>query len=138
MQLKSFLLVAASGFLSRATQTFSNTGTLAGWDTKFIDSGTAGTIQEVTNVVKEGPTALKMTQVFQSGYTGRYHAEVIHNNAMKKGDQGFYGFAFRLQQDWQASPAQSYNIAQFIADFSDLNCGEDSMPGTMVEILGDQ
>jgi len=57
---------------------------------------------------------------------------------MQKGDTGFYGFAFRLQDDWQSSPAQSYNIAQFIADFTDLGCTETYMPATMVEVLGDQ
>ncbi|KAG0650847.1 hypothetical protein D0Z07_2320 [Hyphodiscus hymeniophilus] len=131
--------LAASYSTVQASQSFSNTGTTSGWDQSYIDSGSGGTIQQVTNVVYEGTTALKMTQTYQgTGYTGRYHSEVIHNNGEKKGDTGFYGFAFRLQDDWQSSPAQSYNIAQFIADFTDLGCGEDSMPGTMVEVLGNQ
>ncbi|TVY82839.1 hypothetical protein LSUE1_G002637 [Lachnellula suecica] len=138
MSIKSLAIMIASALAAQATQSFSNTGTTSGWDAIFIDSGTQGTVQQVTNVVYQGTTALKMTQVYQSGFTGRYHSEVHHYNAMKKGDTGFYGFAFRLQEDWQATPAQSYNIAQFIADFSNLGCGEDYMPGTMVEILGDQ
>ncbi|TVY33209.1 hypothetical protein LSUB1_G007201 [Lachnellula subtilissima] len=135
---KSLALLIASGLTVQATQLFNNTGTTAGWDAIFIDSGSKGTVQQVTNVVYQGPSALKMTQTYDSSYTGRYHSEVHHYNAMKKGDTGFYGFAFRLEADWQSSPAQSYNIAQFIADFTDLDCGEDYMPGTMVEILGDQ
>ncbi|KAJ7690560.1 hypothetical protein B0H14DRAFT_2420424, partial [Mycena olivaceomarginata] len=54
-----------------------------------------------------------------------------------RSEQGFCGFAFRLQQDWQFSPARSYNLAQFIADFTDTQC-DYWMPSSMVWIIGDQ
>ncbi|KAI1421000.1 polysaccharide lyase [Xylaria sp. FL1777] len=120
----------------QATQIFSNTGTMSGWDAYTHED--KGTVQEVTNVVYKGNTALKMTQVYDPSWTGRYHSEAVKYDVYKKGDTGFYGFAFRLQQDWQFSPAQSYNLAQFIADFTDLGCEETYMPSTLVWIEGDQ
>ncbi|UDD57320.1 hypothetical protein AFCA_004823 [Aspergillus flavus] len=118
-----------------ATQTFKNTGTTSGWSS--INQEHKGTVQQVTNVVYGGSTALKMTQVYDSSYSGRYHSEVVHNDMYKLGDEGFYGFTFRLQESWQFSPAQSYNIAQFIADFGDTGC-DDYMPSSMVWLIGDQ
>lgn len=135
MLVKSIAAILAFGLTVRASQIFSNTGTLSGWDS--VNAEHQGSVQQVTNVVYEGPTALKMTQVYDSSYTGRYHSEVTKNNVYKRGDTGFYGFVFRLQDNWQFSPAQSYNIAQFIADFSDTGC-DDYMPSSMVWVLGDQ
>ncbi|KAH8595883.1 polysaccharide lyase [Bisporella sp. PMI_857] len=120
----------------QATQTFSNTGTKAGWD--YIHEEHNGHVDAVTNVIYEGSSALKMTQIYDPGYSGRYHSEVHHNGAYRRGDTGFYGFAFRLQENWQFSPAQSYNIAQFIADFSGGSCDEDYMPTAMISITGNQ
>jgi hypothetical protein len=125
----------ALSLTAQATQIFSNTGTTSGWDSTNKEH--KGTVQQVTNVVYKGTTALKMTQIYDSSYTGRYHSEVVKNNVYKRGDTGYYGFAFRLQEDWQFSPAQSYNLAQFIADFSDTGC-DDYMPSSMVWIVGDQ
>ncbi|KAE8551939.1 hypothetical protein EYB25_005830 [Talaromyces marneffei] len=118
-----------------STQTFVNTGTLSGWSSQNIEH--KGSINQVTDVVYNGTTALKFTQVYDSSYTGRYHSEKAKTQVYKLGDQGFYGFAFRLQEDWQASPTQSYNIAQFIADFTDTGC-DDWMPSSMVWVIGDQ
>lgn len=123
------------GLTAQATQLFSNRGTRSGWDS--INEEHQGTVQQVTNVFYEPSTALKMTQIYDSSYSGRYHSEVVKNNVYKRGDTGFYGFAFRLQQDWQTSPAQSYNLAQFIADFSDTGC-DDYMPSSMIWIVGNQ
>ncbi|KAJ5757356.1 uncharacterized protein N7511_006050 [Penicillium nucicola] len=134
-KLPSAALVLALSLTSQATQIFSNTGTTSGWDATNQEH--SGTVQQVTNVFYEGPTALKMTQVYDSSYTGRYHSEVVKNNVYKRGDTGFYGFTFRLQESWQFSPAQSYNIAQFIADFTDTGC-DDWMPSSMVWLVGDQ
>jgi len=120
---------------AHATQIFSNTGTTSGWDSTNQEH--LGSVQQVTNVVYQGSTALKMTQIYDSSYSGRYHSEVVKNNVYKRGDTGFYGFAFRLQENWQFSPAQSYNIAQFIADFSDTGC-DDYMPSSMVWLVGNQ
>jgi hypothetical protein len=91
---------------AQATQLFSNTGTLAGWDTFTHEN--KGTVQEVTNLVYNGTTALKMTQVYDPSWTGRYHSEAVKYNAYKKGDTGFYGFAFRLQADWELVQTQTF------------------------------
>lgn len=130
------VLLASGG--TQASQIFSNKGTSAGWDAIFIDSGSSGTVAQVDNVFYESPTALKMTQTY-TGYGGRYHAEVHKYNVYKRGDTGFYGFMFRLSSEWQFEPAQSYNLAQFIADFTDLpDCDETYMPSSMIWLVGDQ
>ncbi|RYO89884.1 hypothetical protein DL766_006430 [Monosporascus sp. MC13-8B] len=105
---KLSLVIALGASAVQATQTFRNTGTLSGWDRRFTEN--KGTIQEVTNIVYKGPTALKMTQVWDPNWSGRFHSEVFKYNAYKKGDTGFYGFAFRLQDNWEFNP-QSYNLA---------------------------
>ncbi|KAF3396393.1 hypothetical protein F1880_006616 [Penicillium rolfsii] len=78
-----------------------------------------------------------MTQIYDPSWSGRFHSEKSKAAVYKLGDQGFYGFAFRLQENWQFSPAQSYNLGQFIADFSDTGC-DDWMPSSMVWIVGNQ
>ncbi|WNG41711.1 hypothetical protein F0U60_54565 [Archangium minus] len=122
------------GLVAHAAVIFHNTGTLSGWNS--INREHKGSVNEVTNVTYEGPTALKMTQIYDPSYRGRYHSEVVKHNVYRRGDTGFYGFAFRLQQDWQFQP-QSYNLAQFIADFGDTGC-DDYMPSSMVWISGNQ
>ncbi|KAG4441027.1 hypothetical protein IFR05_003482 [Cadophora sp. M221] len=124
----------------QSLQTFSNKGTYPGnWDDSWIDPLTQGSINEATNIYYENTTSIKMTQTYiPSGYTGRYHSEVHKFNAYKRGDTGFYGFTFRLSKDWQFEPAQGYNLAQFIADFTDLPCDEDWMPSSMLWIYGNK
>ena len=119
---------------AEASVIFHNTGTTSGWNS--INQEHNGSVTSVTNVVYKGSTAIKCTQVFDSSYTGRYHSEVVKNDVYRLGDTGFYGFAFRLQADWQFQN-QSYNIAQFIADFSDTGC-DDFMPSSMVWLIGNQ
>jgi hypothetical protein len=120
--------------LASADAIFQNRGTTAGWSSVFHEH--SGSIFDVTNVFYEGPTAFKAVQIFDPSYSGRYHSEVVKDNVYRRGDTGFYGFAFRLQNDWQFQN-QSYNIAQFIADFSDTGC-DDFMPSSMVWIVGNQ
>ncbi|CBF73380.1 hypothetical protein AN7849.2 [Aspergillus nidulans FGSC A4] len=67
---------------------------------------------------------------------GRYHSELVHNAGYRRGDTAFYGFAFRLQQDWEFT-SQLYNLAQFIANFNDSGC-DDWMPSTMIWLQGNQ
>ena len=129
------LALAALAIGAQATQSFSNHGTLDGWDNILREH--KGTVNEVTNIVYEGPTAIKVTQTYDPGYTGRYHSEVHSRKGYRRGETGFYGWAFRLQDDWQFSPAQGYNLGQFIADFGDTGC-DDWMPSSMVWIHGDQ
>ncbi|KAI4867128.1 polysaccharide lyase family 20 protein [Hypoxylon rubiginosum] len=132
----SSVLLALSLTGVQATQSWHNTGTKSGWDTFTHEN--KGTVDEVTDQVYKGPTALRMTQIHDASYSGRYHSEAVKYNVYRKGDTGFYGFAFRLQDGWQFSPAQEFNLAQFIADFTNLGCTETYMPGAMVWIVGDQ
>lgn len=133
--LSTAVAVAALATTASAVQSFGNHGTLSGWDNILREH--SGTVEEVTNVVYEGGTAIKVTQTYDPNYTGRYHSEVHRRAGYRRGETGFYGFAFRLQQDWQFSPAQGYNLGQFIADFTDTGC-DDWMPSSMVWIVGDQ
>ncbi|MBN9685017.1 MULTISPECIES: polysaccharide lyase [unclassified Corallococcus] len=139
MRSKHFAVVAgmslfALGLSAHAAEIFRNTGTLTGWNSLNVEHN--GSLKEVTNVVYEGSTAIKATQVYDPNYTERYHSEVVKHNVYRRGDTGFYGFMFRLQQDWQFQP-QSFNIAQFIANFSDTGC-DGHMPTTMVWLSGNQ
>lgn len=127
--------VMVFGLTAQATPIFQNDGSLNDWDS--VNEEHQGTVQEVTNVVYKGDSAIKVTQIYDPSYSGRYHSEVVKNDVYKLGDQGFYGFAFRLQEDWEFSPAQGYNIGQFIADFTDTGC-DDWMPSSMIWIDGDQ
>lgn len=149
-------LIAATLLLSttaQATQSFTNTGTTSGWSWKNIEHN--GTVEQVTDIVYKGSTALKMTQIYDQKYTnryrnnddadddlvqpGRYHSEVIKNDVYKLGDEGYYGFMFRLQDTWQFSPVQSYNIAQFMGEFPDRGCEQFHwIPSNMVYLYGDQ
>ncbi|GAB1315417.1 hypothetical protein MFIFM68171_05627 [Madurella fahalii] len=129
-------LTAASPAVVWATQLFSNHGTTSGWSASYIDAGCGGTIQQVTNVIKEGSTALKMTHTHNPNYNGLYHAEVHAYDGYSQGQTRFYGFWFRLSEAWEFTPGESFNIAQFIANFPGT-CDE-WMPSTMVWISGNQ
>jgi len=128
------LVVAAvlSGSDSFATVIFHNTGTTSGWSQLFKEH--KGTISQVASPVFKGSTSLQVTQIYDSAYSGRYHSEMIRNNAYKPGDMGFYGFAVRLPSNWQVV-SQGYNLAQFIGDFTSSGC-DGWMPGTMVWLHG--
>ncbi|KLU82896.1 hypothetical protein MAPG_01964 [Magnaporthiopsis poae ATCC 64411] len=137
------LAVLALSLLSptaSASRSFENRGTLDGWHGQSIDSGTRGSVQQVTNVFLKGPTALKASQTYLgTSYKGRYHAEVYRRDGYRPGETRYYGFAFRLSEDWEFTD-QNYNIAQFIADFSDLGKPECDtwMPSTMVWVRGNK
>ncbi|KAK8116825.1 uncharacterized protein PG998_005106 [Apiospora kogelbergensis] len=138
--IKSLLAVALSLNGASATQVFANRGTMSGWDTYNHEH--KGKVQEANNpvfpdITKQG-TSLSMTQVYDKNWKGRYHSEAVKYNVYKKGDTGFYGFAFRLQDDWEFTKGLSFNLAQFIADFTSLGCSETYMPSTMVWLEGDQ
>ncbi|KXG50425.1 Polysaccharide lyase [Penicillium griseofulvum] len=134
-KLPSVTTLLALSLGAQASLIFQNSGTLSGWDGKNQEH--RGTVKEVTDEVYEGKTALKMTQIYDKSYSGRYHSEVRKHDVYKRGDTGAYGFSFRLQDDWQFEPVQSYSIAQFIADFTDSGC-EDWMPTTMISLKGDK
>ena len=100
-----------------AVPEFVNHGTTAGFSIPKPEA--SGTVQQVSNVYyrsSDSPSALKMTQTYLgTGYQNRYHSEAYYGNGYHRGDTKFYGFAFRLSEDWQFSPAQSYNIVEDLA-----------------------
>ncbi|KAL2173013.1 polysaccharide lyase family 20 protein [Thermothelomyces heterothallicus CBS 202.75] len=127
MELRTlFIALLAAQPTVWAKQIFTNRGTLDGWGGKQTEH--KGEIKEVSDVFYDQPPALVMTQTYDKSYTGRYHSEVRVLNAYKHGDTRFYGFAFRLPPDWQFEPAQSYDLAQFIAPFDQC---DSYMPSTM-------
>jgi hypothetical protein len=114
------------------TVLFHNTGTTSGWSSFSLEHW--GSITQVTSPVYKGSSAIKVTQIYDPNYTGRYHSEVVRNDGYKPGQMRFYGFAFQLPANWQFVN-QSFNIAQFIADFTNTGC-DDWMPTTMMWISG--
>jgi hypothetical protein len=131
-----FLITALSlaCSVSQATVLFHNTGTTSGWDGVNLDANCS--LSQSTSQVYKGTTSIKSQVVYNSGYTGRYHAMETKNNIYHPGDTGFYGFAFYLMSAWSFQN-QQYQLFQFIADFSDTGC-DDFMPSTMVWIYGNQ
>ncbi|UZP43266.1 hypothetical protein NXS19_011082 [Fusarium pseudograminearum] len=121
----SVLILATIGFSppSTAKHVFYNAGNLEGWD--YILKENKGTVQVDKDVANNGNTSIKITQTYTPGYQGRYHSEVHHNNrGYKRNDEFFYGFSFRLMEDWDFQN-QSYNLAQFIANREGAGCGND-------------
>ena len=88
-------------------------------------------------------------QDYDPKYRGRYHAEVIRYNASQLGMTSYYGFAFKLADNWVYSTATAgskmmntrVSIGQFITSFRDADCGKNKksgVPGTMVWIQSDK
>ncbi|KAK4186737.1 polysaccharide lyase [Podospora australis] len=130
MSLKLLLTTLVS--MASATQIFSNRGTLTGWGGQQTEH--KGTLSTTSSVFFDQPPSIVAEQTYDPSYTGRYHSEVRVLNAYQHGQTRFYGFAFRLPDNWQFDPAQSYDISQFIAAFH--NGCDDSMPSTMFWLEG--
>lgn len=116
-----------------AVPEFANHGTLSGWARTITEAD--GKVTEVSDTKYRGDTALEMTQTYKPSHKGRYHSEVVYKNGYQRGDEKYYGFAFRLADDWEFINRQSYNIAQWIADFKDTGC-DDWSPTSMVYLKG--
>jgi Polysaccharide lyase len=117
---------------SAATVLFHNTGTTSGWNLVFVEH--QGSVAQVASPAFKGSTAVRVTQVYDPAYTGRYHSELVRNDGYRPGQMRFYGFALYIPSNWQ-SVSQGFNIAQFIADFGDTGC-DDFMPSTMMWFTG--
>ena len=128
----ALVLTAAGALKADATVLFRNTGTTSGWDGQSLEH--RGSISQVTSPVFKGSTAIKVTQIYDANYSGRYHAELVRNDGYRPGQMRFYGFAFYIPGSWQYS-TQGYNIAQFIANFSGSGC-DGWMPSTMMWFTG--
>ena len=122
-----------------ATPVFKNHGTLDGWD--GINHEHKGTVTEASNVSYKSGKSIKVEQTYDPSYSGRYHSEVYKTNVYKVGDEGYYGFAFKLHSQWDTSGSQSYNIAQFISNLKDSpenTCSDDWIPSMLMWMEGNQ
>ncbi|OAG12673.1 uncharacterized protein CC84DRAFT_1227251 [Paraphaeosphaeria sporulosa] len=119
-----------------ATREFVNHGTTSGWPSTWIDPNTKGYVENSTSAFYGKSQSLKFGQEYLgSSYEGRYHAEKIYSNGYKRDEEKYYGFAFRLHSEWEFDP-QSYNLAQFGANFNDIKWNgescDDFSPTTMI------
>src|SRR5882672_7497216 len=70
---------------------FHNSGTVnSGWDGTSVEHW--GSIGDSNSAIYRGTSSIKATQVYDGGYTGRYHAEKVKRNGYQRGDSAFYGF----------------------------------------------
>ena len=80
-------------------------------------------------------------QVYDHNYHGRYHSEVGLSNAYKPGETVYYGFAFKIPNEWQFTD-DTMTILQFIADFNGWEenglKGKSWSPSTKIWIKGNQ
>lgn len=125
------LAVTATPFFQNkgTTDLASDVGSFSGWD--GFNHEDKGTVTEVTNVYYEAGTGLKMEQIYDASWSGRFHSEAIKKNVYTVGDSGFYGFTFRLHSNWDTSSTQTFNVAQTIANLEDNEnntCGDDWIP----------
>lgn len=136
----------------KSIDTFFNDGRLYGWHSQHAEN--KGTIEEIRkdcfdNHIDSDNRCLKFTQYYQPDYRDRYHSEVVLQNATQHGDETFYGFAFKLQKDWEFDESYAkgpkvnnnrISIAQFITHFRDIDCGKQekgAVPTTMVWLQND-
>jgi hypothetical protein len=130
-------VLAALASPGSATVRFSNTGTTSGWDSTYVEHN--GTVAQVSSPAYKGTTAIRFRQIYDSSYTGRYHAEVRKNNMAQNGmEQRYYGYAFYLPSNWQFV-SQNYNFGQFITNYYSTDAGEcrtAGVPITMHQMLG--
>ncbi|WP_438480249.1 polysaccharide lyase [Oleiharenicola lentus] len=141
-------LLASAAFctatsVSLAVASFHNTGTTANgggfsnWDGSNLDANCSIT-QSTSTAYGGSGTSIKAQAIYNSGYSGRYHAMKTRNNGYTLGETGFYGFAFYLQAAWDFSGSQQYQLFQFIANYNGSSCGEDWQPSAMVWIAGNK
>ncbi|KAI2626494.1 polysaccharide lyase family 20 protein [Hypoxylon sp. NC1633] len=135
----TILALLAPCMLVSAAPIFKNNGTIYGWNGTNHEH--KGTVTQVNNQSYKPDSSIKMVQTYDSSYSGRYHSEVYKTDVYKVGDEGYYGFAFRLDPGWDTSSGQSFNIAQFISnmkDSPDNTCGDDWIPSMMMWVEKDQ
>ncbi|KAI1082331.1 polysaccharide lyase family 20 protein [Whalleya microplaca] len=133
------IALLAPCILVSAGPVFKNKGTTDGWDSTNHEHW--GTVTQVKDESYKPDSSLKMVQKYDSNYHNRYHSEVYKKDVYTVGDEGYYGFAFRLDPEWDTSHGQTYNIAQFIADFSDHpdnSCKDTWLPSMMMWVEHDQ
>ena len=92
-----------------------------------------GSVKEVSNEAYKGTTSIRCIQIYDASYDGDYQSEVVKNGVYSRGDEGFYGFAFRLQPTWEFT-SQSYILAQFRANFGCTKL----VPTSRIWLVGNQ
>ena len=93
-------LLALAAAPVRATVFFENAGTTSGWSN--TPSGEHnGSVTQVSSPTFKGTTAMRSRQIFDSSYTGRYHAEAMVTNIGQQGQDRYYGATFFLPANWQ-------------------------------------
>ncbi|KAI1406597.1 polysaccharide lyase family 20 protein [Hypoxylon fuscum] len=133
------LVLLVPCMLVSAVPVFKNKGTLDDWDGTNHEH--KGTVSQVSDQSYKPDTSIKVVQTYDSSYSGRYHSEVFKKDIYKVGDEGYYGFAFRLDPDWDTSHGQTFNIAQFISDLKDHpdnTCKDTFIPSMMMWVEKDQ
>jgi len=94
------LLLLAVCPAGRATIYFQNDGNKEGWPNYPQKPEAIGTIDDITNPVFQGTTAIKFTQTWLTNYTGRYHSEVDFQNTQAVGDDRYYRTTVYFPTNW--------------------------------------
>ena len=121
-------------------KTFRNDGDLHGWDDVFFEHKGSVEVKKNEHYNSTHGSAIRFTQTYDPDYYGRYHSEVQKQKAARLGDTGYYGFAFKLANNWEFDDMM-YTISQFIADFEDWDCGihhKEWSPTTMTYLMGQE
>jgi len=128
-------LLALAAAPVRATVFFENAGTTSGWSS--TPSGEHnGSVTQVSSPTFKGTTAMRSRQIFDSSYSGRYHAEAMVTNIGQQGQDRYYGATFFLPANWQFVN-QNFNFTQFGATFPNTSCGGTiNKPTTMNWLFG--
>ena len=126
------LALALAGSSLEASVIFENTGASTGWTQLYVEN--QGSVSTVTSPAYAGTTSMRCRQIYEAGYTGRYHAEGRQDGAagQQRGDDEYYGFAWYVPSNWQFV-SQKYNVQQFIANFTELGCSG-GQPTTQIKL----
>jgi len=140
MKIKYLLVVAplmVAAVSSFGTVYFQNNGTKEGWPNYPQKPEAKGTISDVTTPTYHSTSAIKFTQTFEKGYTGRYHSEVDYEGASNTGLDRYFGMTVFLPSGWVYAKDQ-VNIQQWAGtgpwiimrvDGTDLLVNFDHLPG---------
>jgi len=133
MKFNTSLLAAAfiaAGFSACGSVVFQNTGTRAGWD--YISEQNQGTCAEVTSPVYKGTTAVRARQIFVANSSERFHSELGKYNVGQRGNDRYFGWAFRLPSTWQFTNGK-YIISQLGVSYSGLSCSGEPLSKSFLQ-----
>ncbi|KAL2265083.1 hypothetical protein VTJ83DRAFT_7593 [Remersonia thermophila] len=116
--------------LTDAKVFFQNAGKIDGWNGK---SHTKGTIQETNTIFFSNRPSLNFTQIYDPGYDSLYHAQLRVDHGYALNEERYYGFAFRLDKNWNFEPPVDYVLARFMGTFPSCDT---TMPSTVLWLRG--